>query len=50
MTWEDGIREARKFLPYAEERFPQFVEEIRGIAEVFDSTARDGCSRRNWVM
>lgn len=33
MTWEDGIREARKFLPYAEETFPQYVEEIRGIAE-----------------
>lgn len=33
LTWEDGILEARKFLPYAEQTFPQFVEEIRGIAE-----------------
>ncbi len=32
-SWEAGIREARKFLPYAEEVFPEFVEEIRGIAE-----------------
>jgi isopenicillin-N N-acyltransferase-like protein len=32
-TWEDGLREARKFLPYGEQTFPQFVEEIRGIAE-----------------
>jgi len=33
VTWEEGLREARKFLPYAEEAFPQFVEELRGIAE-----------------
>lgn len=33
ITWEVGLREARKFLPYAEEAFPLFVEEIRGIAE-----------------
>jgi isopenicillin-N N-acyltransferase-like protein len=33
MTWEQALREARKFLPYSEEAFPQFVEEIRGIAE-----------------
>jgi isopenicillin-N N-acyltransferase-like protein len=32
MTWEVGQRESRKFLPYAEESFPQFVEEIRGMA------------------
>ncbi|MBC7249851.1 MAG: hypothetical protein H5T62_06150 [Anaerolineae bacterium] len=33
MTWEEGLLEARKFLPYGEEAFPDFVEEIRGIAE-----------------
>lgn len=33
MTWQEALREARKFLPYAEEAFPQFVDEIRGIAE-----------------
>jgi isopenicillin-N N-acyltransferase-like protein len=33
MTWEEGIREAYKFLPYGEEAFPRFVDEIRGIAE-----------------
>ncbi len=33
ITWDIGVREARKFLPYAEESFPLFVEEIRGIAE-----------------
>jgi isopenicillin-N N-acyltransferase-like protein len=33
IDWEAGVREARKFLPYAEEAFPEFVEEIRGIAE-----------------
>jgi isopenicillin-N N-acyltransferase-like protein len=33
MTWEEGLREARKFLPYSEETLPHFVEELRGIAE-----------------
>jgi len=33
MTWEQGLLEARKFLPYGEEAFPAFVEELRGIAE-----------------
>jgi isopenicillin-N N-acyltransferase-like protein len=33
MTWKEGLREARKFLPYSEEAFPHFVEELRGIAE-----------------
>jgi hypothetical protein len=33
MTWEVAQREARKFLPYGEETFPQFVEELRGMAE-----------------
>ena len=33
MTWAEGLREARKFLPYGEEAFAGFVEEIRGIAE-----------------
>jgi isopenicillin-N N-acyltransferase-like protein len=32
LSWEEALREARKFLPYAEEAFPQFVDEIRGIA------------------
>jgi isopenicillin-N N-acyltransferase-like protein len=35
-TWEEALREARKFLPYAEETFPHFVEELRGIAEGAD--------------
>lgn len=33
MTWEEALREARKFLPYAEETFPEYVEELRGLAE-----------------
>jgi isopenicillin-N N-acyltransferase-like protein len=33
MTWEEGLLEARKFLPYGEETFPHFIEELRGIAE-----------------
>jgi isopenicillin-N N-acyltransferase-like protein len=33
LMWEEGSLEARKFLPYGEQTFPSFVEEIRGIAE-----------------
>ncbi len=33
LTWEEALRQARKFLPYGEGNFPDFVEEIRGIAE-----------------
>jgi isopenicillin-N N-acyltransferase-like protein len=33
LSWEAAIREARKFLPYGEEVFPEIVEEVRGIAE-----------------
>lgn len=33
LSWEAGLREARKFLPYAEEAFPKFVEELRGLAQ-----------------
>ncbi|HET89356.1 MAG TPA: hypothetical protein ENN99_01235 [Chloroflexi bacterium] len=33
MTWEEAAREARKFLPYGEEAFPDFVLELEGIAE-----------------
>jgi isopenicillin-N N-acyltransferase-like protein len=32
LSWEAAQRESRKFLPYAEEAFPQFVAELRGIA------------------
>ena len=33
LSWEEGVREARKFLPYGEEAFPQYIEELRGIAQ-----------------
>jgi isopenicillin-N N-acyltransferase like protein len=33
LPWEKALRDARKFLPYAEEAFPLFVEEVQGIAE-----------------
>jgi isopenicillin-N N-acyltransferase-like protein len=33
LSWDAAQREARKFLPYAEEAFPQFVAELRGVAE-----------------
>ena len=33
LNWEGALIQARKYLPFAEERYPQYVEEIRGIAE-----------------
>jgi isopenicillin-N N-acyltransferase-like protein len=33
LTWEGAQIQSRKYLPFAEEQYPQYVEEIRGIAE-----------------
>ncbi|GAB4505475.1 MAG: hypothetical protein Fur0043_24710 [Anaerolineales bacterium] len=33
LTWEGAQIQARKYLPFAQERYPQYVEEIAGIAE-----------------
>ena len=33
LTWEGAQAQARKYLPFAEERYPQYVDEMRGIAE-----------------
>jgi isopenicillin-N N-acyltransferase-like protein len=33
LTWEGAVIQARKYIPFAQERYPQYVEEIMGIAE-----------------
>ena len=33
LTWEGAQIQARKYLPFAEERYPQYVDEMRGMAE-----------------
>ena len=33
LSWKGARIQARKYLPFAEERFPQYVEEMHGIAE-----------------
>ncbi len=33
LTWEGAIIQARKYLPFAQERYAQYVEEIIGIGE-----------------
>lgn len=33
LTWDGAMIQARKYLPFAEERYPQYVDELRGIAE-----------------
>ena len=32
LTWDGAKIQARKYLPFAEERYPQYVDELRGIA------------------
>jgi isopenicillin-N N-acyltransferase-like protein len=32
LTWEGATIQSRKYLPFAEERYPQYVDEMRGIA------------------
>jgi isopenicillin-N N-acyltransferase-like protein len=33
LTWEGAQIQARKYLPFAQERYPQYVEELLGMAE-----------------
>src|SRR4030067_1745303 len=33
LTWDGAQIQARKYLPFVQERFPQYVEEMMGIAE-----------------
>jgi isopenicillin-N N-acyltransferase-like protein len=33
LTWEGAQIQARKYIPFAQERYPQYVEELTGIAE-----------------
>lgn len=33
LTWEVAQIQARKYIPFAEERYPQYVEELQGIAD-----------------
>jgi isopenicillin-N N-acyltransferase-like protein len=33
LTWEGAQIQSRKYIPFAEERYPQYVDEIKGIAE-----------------
>jgi isopenicillin-N N-acyltransferase-like protein len=33
LTWEGAQIQSRKYLPFAEERYPKYVDEMRGIAE-----------------
>jgi len=33
LTWDGAQIQSRKYIPFAEERYPQYVEELKGIAE-----------------
>ena len=36
LTWDGAIMQAKKYVPFAEERYPQYVDEMKGIAEGAD--------------
>lgn len=36
LSWEGALIQARKYLPFAQERYPQYVDEMQGIAEGAD--------------
>lgn len=33
LSWDGAVIQARKYGPFAEERYPQYIEELKGIAE-----------------
>ncbi len=33
LTWDGALIQAKKYIPFAEERYPQYVEELKGIAD-----------------
>jgi isopenicillin-N N-acyltransferase-like protein len=41
LTWAGAQIQARKYLPFAQERYPQYVEEMMGIAEGADVIFED---------
>jgi len=41
LTWDGAKIQSRKYLPFAEERFPKYVEELRGMAEGANVDYRD---------
>jgi isopenicillin-N N-acyltransferase like protein len=41
LTWEGAQIQSRKYLPYAQERYPQYVDELLGIAEGADVSFDD---------
>src|SRR6266540_2952633 len=41
LTWEGATVQSRKYLPFAEERYPQYVDEMRGIAKGANVTFDD---------
>jgi isopenicillin-N N-acyltransferase-like protein len=43
LTWEGAQIQARKYLPFAQERYPQYVDELMGIAEGANVAFEDIC-------
>ncbi len=41
LTWEGARIQARKYLPFAQERYPQYVDEMTGIAQGADVDFED---------
>jgi isopenicillin-N N-acyltransferase-like protein len=43
LTWEGAKIQARKYIPFAQERYPQYIDELQGISEGANVTFDDVC-------
>jgi len=41
LTWDGAKIQSRKYLPFAEERYPQYIDEMRGVADGANVTFDD---------
>ena len=41
LSWDGATNQSRKYLPFAEERYPQYVDEMRGIVDGANVTFDD---------
>jgi isopenicillin-N N-acyltransferase-like protein len=41
LTWDGATVQSKKYLPFADERYPQYVDEMRGIAEGANASFED---------
>lgn len=43
LKWDDAVNQVHKYMPYAQERYPQYIDEIKGISEGANVNFDDVC-------